>query len=52
VKEEPSVVVAIRVPVALKGWLQDKARKEDRSVNYIARKLFEREMEAQKEKAA
>ena len=51
-KEEPSVVVAIRVPVALKGWLQEKARQEDRSVNYIARKLFEREMGAQKEKAA
>jgi len=50
--DEPSVVVAIRVPIAIKGWLQEKARQEDRSVNYIARKLFEREMGAQKEKAA
>jgi len=46
------VVVAIRVPVALKGWLQDKAREEDRSVNYVARRLIEREMAASEEKVA
>lgn len=50
--DEPSVVVAIRVPIAMKGWLQEKARQEDRSLNYIARKLFEREMEAEKGKVA
>lgn len=47
-KEEPLVVVAIRVPVALKGWLQDRAKEEQRSVNFIARKLIEREIEREK----
>ena len=51
-KEEPLVVVAIRVPVTLKGWLQEQAKEQDRSVNYIARRLIEREMAVSEEKAA
>lgn len=49
---EPQEVVALRIPASQKAWLQRQAKEQDRSMNYIARRLFEREMEAQKEKVA
>lgn len=47
--EESHVIVALRVPASMKAWLQEQAKEQDRSVNYVGRQLIERAME---EKAA
>lgn len=45
------VIVALRLPASMKLWLQEQAKEQDRSVNYIGRQLIERAME-EKEPAA
>ncbi|MEF9874730.1 MAG: hypothetical protein RR778_13630 [Glutamicibacter sp.] len=43
--EETNVIVALRLPASLKAWLQQQAKEQDRSVNYVGRQLIERAME-------
>lgn len=44
-EETQPVIVALRLPSAYKAWLQEQARQEERSVNYVARRIIERAME-------
>ncbi|WP_419403784.1 hypothetical protein [Stenotrophomonas rhizophila] len=39
------VIVALRLPSSHKTWMQEQAKEQERSVNFVARRMIERAME-------
>lgn len=50
--DEPLVVVAFRIPQSVRDWLRMKGEEEERSVNFIGRRLFEKAMQEEQKEAA
>lgn len=46
-----SVSMMVRIPPEVRDWVQDKAKKDDRSMNWLIVAVLRRAMEAQKENA-
>lgn len=46
------VIVVLRVPKSQKAWLQQQARTEERSVNYVCRRIIDQAMDSQERDAA
>lgn len=50
--KQPLVAVQHRIPVAVKEWLAQQARAQDRSANWLVCKVLTEAMEASQSKGA
>ncbi|MDH1192535.1 hypothetical protein [Stenotrophomonas sp. GD03958] len=52
-KSDEQVVVGYRIPRSVADWLREKAKREDRSQNWVLNRMLRQAMEAEvQEKAA